>query len=134
MRWLLDTTVCIDVLRGRREVVRRFEECLPQDFAISVVTVFELVQGAARAPAEFREKEGRKVSTFLTQLRQVPFDEECGRLAGEMNAELLNRGTPVSVTDVFIAATAVRLRVPVVTSNLRDFEKMEGVDAVDWRG
>ena len=134
MKWLLDTNVCIDVLRGREDVIGRFRECVPGDIAVSSITCFELVQGAGRAPEEFREQEGRKVSRFLARLRQIPFDQECGRIAGEMNARLLNRGTPVSVTDVFIAATAVTLGVPLVTSNLRDFEKIEGVKIVDWRG
>lgn len=133
MKWLLDTNVCIDVLRGRPDVIRRFKECSPDDFAVSAVTGFELLQGAGRAPEEFRKAEGRKVCSFLARLRQIPFDEECGRIAGEMNACLLNRGTPVSVTDVFIAATAMSLGVPVVTNNLRDFEKIDGLAVVDWR-
>jgi len=133
MKWLLDTNVCIDVLRGRADVVARLRECEPEDVAISVVTGFELVQGAGRAPEKYRESEGRKVAAFLSKLRQVPFDESCAERAGGINAELLNRGTPVSVTDVFIAATAMELKLPVVTSNRRDFEKIEGLAVVDWR-
>jgi len=134
MKWLLDTNVCIDVLRGREDVIRCFKECSPDDVAVSAVTGFELIQGAGRAPKGLRDEERRKVSAFLARLKQIPFDEDCGRIAGEMNAGLLNRGTPVSVTDVFIAATAVSLGVPVVTSNLRDFQKIEGVEVMDWTG
>jgi tRNA(fMet)-specific endonuclease VapC len=67
-------------------------------------------------------------------MRQVDFDCLCAHRAGEINAVLLNRGTPVSVTDVFIAATALEIGVPVITNNLRDFGRIDGLELVDWRG
>jgi tRNA(fMet)-specific endonuclease VapC len=61
------------------------------------------------------------------------FDGPSGALAGEINAALLNAGTPVGVMDVFIAATALRMDVPIVTSNTRDFSKIKGLVMIDWR-
>lgn len=133
MKWLLDTNVCVDVLRGRVDVIVRLRECPPHDLGVSVVTVFELIQGAGRAPEKYRVDERRKVAGFLAKLNHVSFDEGCAMRAGEINAALLNQGTPVSVTDVFIAATALELGLPVVTSNVRDFDKIEGLAVVDWR-
>jgi len=134
VKWLLDTNVCIDVLRGREDVVAQMRKCSPDDLGISVVTGFELIQGVWRAPEEFREEEGRKVAAFLAKIRQVNFDYLSAHRAGEINAVLLNRGTPVSVTDVFIAATALEIGVPVITNNLRDFGRIDGLELVDWRG
>jgi len=134
VKWLLDTNVCIDVLRGRPDVVAQMRKYSPDDLGISVVTGFELIQGVWRAPEEFREEEGRKVAAFLAKIRQVNFDYLSAHRAGEINAVLLNRGTPVSVTDVFIAATALEIGVPVITNNLRDFGRIDGLELVDWRG
>ena len=134
MKWLLDTNVCIDVLRGREDVVAQMRKYSPDDLGISVVTGFELIQGVWRAPEEFREEEGRKVAAFLAKISQVNFDYLCAHRAGEINAVLLNRGTPISVTDVFIAATALEIGVPVITNNLRDFGRIDGLELVDWRG
>ena len=64
---------------------------------------------------------------------QVIFDGHCGILAGEINAALLNAGTTVGVMDVFTAATALRMNVPVVTSNFRDFSRIKGLEVIDWR-
>ncbi|MES2438820.1 MAG: type II toxin-antitoxin system VapC family toxin [Verrucomicrobiota bacterium] len=133
MRLLLDTNVCIDVLRGRPEVVTRLREHPPGYLYVSAITVFELVQGAERAPDQFRESERRKVNTFLSPMIQVIFDGNCGALAGQINAALLNAGTPVGVMDVFIAATALQMDVPIVTSNVRDFSKIKGLEVIDWR-
>ena len=133
MRFLLDTNVCIDVLRGRPEVVARFRENSPHDRGVSAVTAFELIQGAGRAPESYQVCERKKVSTFLGSLLQVVFDGNCGQLAGKINADLLNDGTPVGVMDVFIAATAMVMQVPLVTNNARDFSKISGLQVIDWR-
>ena len=133
MRRLLDTNVCIDILRGRKKVVERLAACRPQDCFISVVTEFELFQGANRAPAEHRENECAKVSRFVAALQILPFDSECARIAARLNAGLLNRGTPISITDVFIAATGLRHQWTTVTNNTKDFIRIEGLTLEDWR-
>lgn len=133
MRWLLDTNVCIDVLRGRSEVVARFQNHSRGDFVLSVVTEFEILQGAVRAPKEFRAIENQKVKKLLAQLKIVEFDSECAQQAAEINGTLMNTGTPIGVMDVFIAATALRLGLPLITSNLRDFSRINGLTVINWR-
>lgn len=133
MNRLLDTNVCIDVLRGRAEVVRRLQRCSPEECFASVITEFELLQGAARAPLMRQRDEREKVTRFLSCLHILPFDSECAAVASEINAALLNQGTPISITDVFIAATGIRHGWTVVTNNIRDFARIEGLKFEDWR-
>jgi len=130
---LLDTNVCIDVLRGRKKVVEHLAACAPKECYISVITEFELFQGADRAPADYRKEEFAKVSRFVAALRILHFDSECARIAARIHAELLNHGTPVSITDVFIAATGLRHGWTVVTNNARDFRRIDGLPLEDWR-
>ncbi len=130
---IIDTNVCIDVIRGRAKVVDRLSSCRPEDCFISVITEFELFQGADRAPPERREEERDKVARFASTLGILPFDSACARIAGRINAGLLNQGTPVSVTDVMIAATGLRHRWPVVTNNKKDFQRIDGLVIEDWR-
>ncbi len=133
MRLLFDTNVCIDVLRGRPEVVARLREHSPGDLFLSSVTVFELVKGAGRAPFNSRNDEAGKVRSFIGRFRVAAFDTECGTRAGEIHAKLLNDGNPVGILDVFIAAVALVRGVPVVTSNVRGFSRIEGLEVIDWR-
>jgi len=133
MKYLLDTNVCIDVLKGRTEVVMRLSKQPPDNVAISAVTVFELIQGAERAPVSFQEAERAKVARFLSMIPVVPLDVPSGTIAGEINAALLKQGTPVSIADVFIAATALAMKIPVVTSNEKDFLRIPGLEVIDWR-
>lgn len=130
---ILDTNVCIDVLRGRAKVVDRLSSCRPEDCFISVITEFELFQGADRATPERREEERDKVARFVATLGILPFDSACARIAARINAGLLNQGTPISVTDVMIAATGLRHRWPVVTNNTKDFRRIDGLVIEDWR-
>ena len=133
MKRLLDTKVCIDVLRGHKKVVDRLAACRPKDCFISVVTEFELFHAADRAPLEYRDDERAKVARFVTSLQILPFDSECARIAASINAGLLNQGTPVSITDVFIAATGLRHQWTVVTSDTKDFHRIDGLVLEDWR-
>ncbi|MES2981486.1 MAG: type II toxin-antitoxin system VapC family toxin [Verrucomicrobiota bacterium] len=133
MKRILDTNVCIDVLRGRKNVVERLASCRPQDCFISVITEFELFQGADRAPAERRQEERGKVAHFVSSLEILSFDSACARIAGRINAELINKGTPISITDVFIAATGLRHQWTVVTNNMKDFRRIDGLEMEDWR-
>ncbi len=130
---ILDSNVCIDVLRGRAKVVARLSSCRPEDCFISVITEFELFQGADRAPPERREEERDKVMRFVGTLGVLPFDSACARIAARINAGLLNQGTPVCVTDVMIAATGLRHRWALVTNNSKDFKRVDGLVIEDWR-
>lgn len=133
MRRILDTNVCIDVLRGRKKVVERLAACEPKECFISVITEFELFQGADRAPAGHRKEERSKVSRFVASLQILPFDSGCARIAARLNADLLNQGTPVSITDVFIAATGLCRKWAIVTNNTKDFRRIDGLTLEDWR-
>ena len=133
MKRILDTNVCIDVLRGRKKVVDQLASCEPKDCFISVVTEFELFQGADRAPAEHREEERSKVARFVASLQILPFDSACAQIAAHINASLLNQGTPISITDAFIAATGMVHQRTIVTNNSKDFLRIDGVTLEDWR-
>ncbi|MGL4398649.1 MAG: type II toxin-antitoxin system VapC family toxin [Luteolibacter sp.] len=133
MKRILDTNVCIDVLRGRKKVVDQLAACRPKDCFISVITEFELFQGADRAPEKHRAEEHAKVTRFIASLQILPFDSASARVAARLNAALLNQGTPVSITDVFIAASGLRHRRTVVTNNTKDFRRFEGLILEDWR-
>lgn len=133
MNRILDTNVCIDVLRGRSKVVDRLKARAPKECFVSVITEFELYQGAGRAPEIYRDAEREKVTRFLSCMQTLPFDLECARIAGRLNAALLNAGTPLSITDVFIGATGLRHAWTVVTNNTKDFSRIDGLGLEDWR-
>jgi len=62
-----------------------------------------------------------------------PFDTAAARIHARIRAELAKRGQAVGAHDLIIAATAISLSFTVVTANLRDFEKIKGLQ-VEQRG
>jgi tRNA(fMet)-specific endonuclease VapC len=72
------------------------------------------------------------VAGFLSQITVVPFDGDCARRAALINAQLLNGGTSIGILDVLIAATALEMGWPVITSNLKDFGRINGLNVESW--
>lgn len=133
MKFLLDTNVCIDVLRGNPVVIAHFRARSPRQLALSAVTEFELYQGAERARSEYQAEERRKVALFLSRMEILPFDSRHAKVAAIINAGLLNKGTPISLPDVLIAATALSLNLPLITNNGREFKRVKDLQVIDWR-
>lgn len=132
MTRLLDTDTCIDILRGMFGAVDTASRHPPDDLAVSSVTRYELIYGAARCPMARREIETSKINAFLGLLHEIPFDSEAADLAARFRAELAAKGTPIGPMDLLIAATAHANRLILVTGNLREFKRIEELKLESW--
>ncbi|MCU4754286.1 type II toxin-antitoxin system VapC family toxin [Halobacteria archaeon AArc-curdl1] len=121
---LLDTSFLIDLMNGddgATEKARELERNLVQQ-RIASMTLFELYYGIARATETDAERE--TVEQVIASKPIHPADNAVMRKAGRMAGELQNDGTPVGDGDVIIGATASILEEPVLTRNVRDFERL----------
>lgn len=128
---LLDTNICIHLIRGRSpEVVRRFEDYAVGEIGVSSVTVAELRFGVekSRRPEENR----RALEQFLLPLEVVGFDGDAAVAYGRVRAGLAARGTPIGPLDTLIAAQAVALDLALVTNNVGEFSRVPGLRVEDW--
>ena len=125
---LLDTSVCIDVLRGATGARRWLQAQYRRDCLVSAVVRFELEQGAwlARDPAA----EQRRLEHFLGPLILAELDAPAAREAARIAAHLRRAGTPIGAYDVLIAGHALALGARVATRNPADFERVAGLDVV----
>lgn len=124
---LLDTTFLVDVLRGENGVAERERDLDDRGVGtISSVSVMELWEGIQRAEAS--ENERAAVEQLLTGLSEASFDRETAKRAGALNVELADRGEPIDVEDVMIAATALERDDPVLTRNDGHFERIDALD------
>ncbi len=127
---MLDTNLCIRVLRGRMPALRpRFNEAA-DELCISTITLMELLHGAAASlrPAENR----RGVEDMASRLAVLDFDEPAASHAAEITAALLRRGLMIGAYDVLIAGHARSRGLQVITGNLGEFRRVEGLLAEDW--
>ena len=126
MALLLDTTVVIDLLRGRPGVTRRLEQlrALRQVPYISAITAEEVQFGVR--PGE----EGHTALT-LTGFQVAPLGIVEGALAGAWRRDFARRGITLDKWDCLIAAAAAGVRATIATGNPKDFP-MEGVAVEHW--
>lgn len=130
LAFLLDTDICITVIRDRPSGLRpRFNEEADR-LAISTIVLGELLFGAARSarPAEHR----RQVERFAERLDVLPFDAQAASHFADIRADLSARGEIIGGYDLMIAGHARSRGLTVVTHNVREFRRVQGLQVADW--
>jgi len=130
LRYLLDTNLCIRVLRDRPKGLRQRFNAEADGLCISTITLAELLHGAEKSarPVENRHEVGR----FAARLEVLPFDEAAAAHAAEIRAALERRGLPIGGYDLLIAGHARSRGLVVITGNLGEFSRVDGLRAEDW--
>jgi len=131
VKWLLDTNVCIAVIRRRPEsALRRLRGKQVGQVGLSTITLAELQFGAAKSqqPAKARAA----LREFLLPLELVPFDEAAADAYGTVRAAMEKKGRPIGPLDTLIAAHALALGTVLVTNNTREFRRVPGLSVEDW--
>ena len=121
MRGLLDTSVFIAREQGRPIAVDR----LPDESAVSVVTLAELELGVHMAAADdVRAQRLRTLRAVQQTYAALPIDEAVSSAFAELVASARRSGSRPRIQDAWIAATARTHGVPVVTQD-RDFDDLD---------
>jgi tRNA(fMet)-specific endonuclease VapC len=131
MAWLLDTNAVIALVTRRSgALLRRVEAMAPGALALSSIVAHELYFGAYRSQKiEFNLETLRLLFADLVIL---DLDQEDARTAGEIRAALARQGTPIGPYDVLIAGQAKARGLTLVTSNLSEFQRVDGLKLEDW--
>lgn len=128
-RYLLDTNMCIYLMKNQpEEVARRFAECHVGDVVMSAITYAELQYGASAAADPERER--ANLAALVEDIPVAPFDAPAGVAYGPIR--MATRDSKKDHLDKLIAAHAVALGVTVVTNNVKDFAKYPGVSIENW--
>lgn len=131
MKLLLDTNICIYIIKRKPvTVLERFRAYQVGDIGISSITLSELRFGVAKS--EYRSKNAEALEEFITPLEIVSFGEDAAFAYGEIRAALEKEGAVIGPMDMLIAAHAMALSIPLVTNNTREFERVSGLDVIDW--
>ncbi len=130
LRYMLDTNLCIRVLRDRPEGLRDRFNAEANALCISTIVLTELLYGAEKSqrPSDNR----REVERLAARLAVLSFDDDAAAHAGEIRADLERRGVPIGGYDVLIAGHARSRGLVVVTGNLAEFSRVAGLRSEDW--
>ncbi len=132
MTYLLDTCTVSDFARGELNTLRRIKLMTPSDVFISSITLMEINYGMLLNP-EHTAKIRPVIEDFLDSITILPFTETEANEAATIRTILKAQGTPIGAYDLLIAATAKVHYLTVVTSNVKEFERVPELNVVNWR-
>jgi predicted nucleic acid-binding protein len=112
---VIDSDIAIDYLRSKEYAVRFLQVSAEQGaIVISTLTHFEVYRG-------MRPGEESRTNVFLDSLLSVDVDADLAREAGKLMNGIRRKGITIDAADAIIAATAIRLDVPLISNNISHY-------------
>lgn len=127
--YLLDTYICIALLRGDRNIARKLISLGEGRCCLSVITLYELMFGAYYSKHEAQEVP--KVRQFVERFPIIPL-EDAAETYAMLKARLRSSGTLIDEFDLMIAATALEGDYILVTDNIKHFGRIAELTMENW--
>lgn len=131
--YLFDTDVIINVLKPRpsKHLIERLKHIADDEQYISTITISEIVYGAIKSGRpQYHLKNLEKI--LLPSVNIVGFDTKAAYICGKLRAELEQKGQPLSLADLEIAAIAIAGDFILVTGNAKHFNRIKGLNSENW--
>lgn len=131
---LIDSSILIHFEKSGTDVSAYISGREDEDVFVSVVSASELLHGVHRAiDRRIRAKRQAFVEGILASLPVLPIDLATARTHAQLWAELVQQGQMIGIHDSWLAATCIAHGLKMATSNLREFERVPGLDVESWR-
>ena len=111
------------------DVLERFNRHAGQ-LCLSVISQAELIHGAEKS--SIPEQNFRVLEDFCSRLTLLDYGQKAAAHYGDIRADLERKGTPIGVNDLHIAGHARSEGLTLVTNNLKEFERVEGLRLENW--
>ena len=109
---VIDSDIVIDYIRGKKYAIEILQDNVEKGtVVISTITHFEVYRG-------MRTGEERHTDSFLDTLLSIDVDVELAREGGRLMNGLRSKGITVDAADAILAATAIRLKAPLISNNV----------------
>ena len=117
---LIDTSIIIDHLRKKNKRKSQYYKIVGNyTLFVSTVTLFELFAGAKD------QQKMDDINNIIEYLKILPFTKKTAEKAGEIYLSLRRENKLIEIKDLFIAATAITHSLPLMSLNLRHFDRIE---------
>lgn len=134
MKYMLDTNICIFVLRNKdnqaENVIKNIKAHKAEDICISSITYAELMHGVEKNVNPSKKRLG--LMLFLSNISVLDFDQKAAEEYGKIRVALEKNRNVIGPMDILIAAHGKSLGMTIVTNNTREFERVEGLKVEDW--
>ncbi|MDE0281365.1 MAG: tRNA(fMet)-specific endonuclease VapC [Gammaproteobacteria bacterium] len=130
LKYILDTNIAIYVIRDRPVgALENFNRHANQ-LCISSITLAELVHGVEKS--EKVEHNRRQLEDFVSRLVVLEYGSKAAAHYGDIRAHLEHKGEPIGVNGLHIAAHARSEGLTLVTNNLKEFQRVNGLLLENW--
>lgn len=131
MTYMLDTDICIYIIKRKPLIIlTRLESLQPGQLGMSVITFAELMNGAKKS--QHIEANVARLNALGELLEIRSFDQQAAIIYGDIRSSLEKRGEVIGGNDLLIAAHAMSLDWTLVTNNVREFGRIEGLKLENW--
>lgn len=128
MKYLLDTNIVIALQKRNPVLLARLKQHQIADFALSDIVLFELYFGAYHS-----QKQQENVAK-IEQLpfASLPFTEQDALCAGKVRSQLQKQGCVIGAYDMQIAGQAMAQNLVLITHNVKEFRRVDGLKWENW--
>lgn len=128
---IIDTDVCIELLRGNRQILEKRQTC-GDEVGVAFMTAAELFYGAEKS--QKRQANGALVERFLLSVRVVHTNSDIVHRFGQLKARLSQAAIMLADADMLIAAIALSMDAMLITGNVRHFQRIGELTIENWIG
>lgn len=130
LKYMLDTNIVIYVIKRRPvELLEVFNRHAGQE-CISSITLAELLHGVEKSAMP--EKNMKRVEDFVSRLEVLIYGVKAAAHYGDIRADLERKGAIIGVNDLHIAGHARSEGLTLVSNNVREFERVDGLRLINW--
>jgi tRNA(fMet)-specific endonuclease VapC len=131
MKYMLDSNICIYFINSRSGgVMAKIKSHMQDGLAISAITLAELEHGVALSA--YPQRNAIALHQFLAILEVLPFDSRAAAAYGDIHADLQRKGNKIGPLDMLIAGHARAEDMTLVTNNMKEFVRVEGLTVENW--
>lgn len=130
IKYMLDTNIVIYVIKRKPIELLDLFNLHAGQMSISSITLAELLHGAEKSAKP--EHNMRQVEDFISRLEVLEYGIKAAAHYGSIRASLERLGTPIGINDLHIAGHARSEGLILVTNNMREFERVDGLCVENW--
>ena len=128
--YLLDTNTLIYFFKGQGDVAKHLFAHSPKDIFIPSVVLYELEVGILKSSDRTKRKEQLLKLTQAVNILNLSYKE--AKESAQIRAKLESQGLPIGPMDTLIAGCAKANALTLVTRNLSEFKRVDGLDVENW--
>ena len=128
--YILDTNTLIYFFKGIGDVAGVLLSKSPQDISIPSIALYELEVGIAKSTKP--KKRRKQLELLISRISISSFGAKEAKKAAMIRANLESKGTPIGPYDILIAGTALSTNATLITHNVKEFERVNGLKIEDW--